>query len=125
MELRPLHALLAYGHMKSRWMDGASAETAVNCGLLWSHHQNQAARLKSLIRLRMKSDHLSYQSPCKTKTKPILSQRFKQMTQCPQHSPSRTMQRPSQLPIPGVPREPDAPMSGLKIMTYVEHLISD
>ena len=54
-----------------------SAETAVNCGLLWSHHQNQAARLKSLIRLRMKSDHLSYQSPCKTKTKPILPQRSK------------------------------------------------
>ena len=26
---------------------------------------------------------------------------------------------------PGVPREPDAPLSGLKIMTYVEHLISD
>ena len=74
------HALLADGHMKSRWMDGASAETAVNCGLLWSHHQNQAARLKSLLRLRMKSDHLSYQSPCKTKTKPILPQRSKRMT---------------------------------------------
>ena len=58
-----------------------------------SRPQNHAAPLMSLIRLRMKSNHLFY----------------------------RTTKNPSLLSNPDAQRESDAPQPGLKIMTYFKH----
>lgn len=59
---------------------------------LMSPYQNHAATLMSLIRLRMKANHLFY----------------------------RTTKNPSVLSNPDAQRESDAPQPGLKIMTWLE-----
>ena len=47
------------------------------------------------------------------------------MTRCPQHTLSQTVQNQSQLSYLDVPGEPDIPLPGTRIMTYVEHLNID
>ena len=84
----------------------------------------QATPLMSLVSLTMKANVQLYQSFRQSIPTPR-PPRLKRMAQSPQHNLSRTVQSPSQLSSPDVLREPDVPLSGLKIMTYVKHMTID
>ena len=77
-----------------------------------------------LIRLRMKANLQLYHSFCQSIPTPK-PPGLMWMMQSLQRNPSQTVQSPAQLSSPDVPREPDVPLPGLKIMTYVEHLNID